>query len=224
MYKIARNANNRNFELVRNRDGRVMDSQPIDNCSHFYHMAYFMSAKQPHAAGILWRAAETAAAGRVELLSQFSYQVESEGYSKRVAIINNYEIRHYQRERETVAAPQPAPIYTCSCKFYTEGRGTRPIVANMPTCKHILAGMMVRQMEIGPKYWQEITEQQQRGRDSYGRVKQQREAEAEKMHEDAIINNAKGKARRATLNAKMKQWEAEGAATAQRWQEQEQPF
>jgi hypothetical protein len=68
MYKITINRNSSNYELIRNRDGRIMAEQPIKTASIYFSMAYHMSQHAQHASGHLWRAAEAAEAGQVELL------------------------------------------------------------------------------------------------------------------------------------------------------------
>ncbi len=228
MYTITRNTTSGNFELTRNRDGRLMDSRPIDDAPIFYPMALHMSQQQPHATGHLWRAAELASeAGKVELLQKGDrVRMEFDGYSFHVATVNGYEIRQHNREPEAVAAPRPAPVYTCDCDSYTKGEGTRPIVAGQPICKHILAGMMVRQSQIAADHWQAIAAKQAAPRTIYGRMQQQRSHEeaALKMHEDAIISNARGKARRARANEIQRQHEARRYQAPAHLVEEELPF
>lgn len=226
MYKITRNNTSGNFELIRNRDAKLMDSRPIDDAPIFYPMALHMAQQQPHATGHLWRAAELASeTGKVELLRKGDrIRIESDGYSFHMATVNGYEIRQHNREPEAVAAPRPAPVYTCDCKFYTEGAGTRPMIAGQPICKHILAGMMTRQSEIAADHWQAIAAKQAAPRTVYGRAKQAQEEAAQQMHEDAIINRAKGKARRATLNELQRQHQAGRYQAPAHLAEEELPF
>jgi hypothetical protein len=226
MYTITRNTTSGNFELTRNRDGRLMDSRPIDAAPIFYPMALHMSQQQPHATGHLWRAAELASeAGKVDLLRKGDrVRMEFDGYSFHMATVNDYEIRQHNREPEAVAAPRPAPIYTCDCDFYTKGEGTRPVIAGQPICKHILAGMMVRQSQIAADHWQAIAAKQAAPRTTAGRIRQSQEEQAEQMHEDAIISRARGKARRATLNEMQRQHEAGRYAAPASLAQQEEPF
>lgn len=228
MYTITRNTTSSNFELTRNRDGRLMDSRPIEDAPIFYPMALHMSQQQPHAAGHLWRAAELAGtAGKVELLQRGGrVRMETDGYSFQVATVNGYEIRQYNYEPEAVAAPIPAPIHTCDCDSYTKGNGTRPLIAGRPTCKHILAGMMFRQSQIAADHWQAIAAKQAAPRTLYGRMQQRHSHEeaAQQMHEDAIISRAKGKARRAALNEMQRQHEAGHYQAPAHLAEKELPF
>jgi hypothetical protein len=55
----------------------------------------------------------------------------------------------------------------------------------MPICKHVLAGMMVSQLEKAPKHWYSIQAQQQRGRDTFGMI-QQAKAEREPWSDEAL--------------------------------------
>lgn len=175
MYTITINRNSGKYELVRNRDGRVMADAPFHD-SIFYAMAFSMAEKQAHLSGHLWRAAEEAAAGLVELTSNQDHHQEWDGWSWQIATVNGYQIRRWQREAEAVAAPMPKPVYTCTCDYYEKANGKRPLLAEMPVCKHILAGMMWRQWEIAPERWTAEQAQRQRGRDTFGLIQK---AEAE---------------------------------------------
>ena len=171
MYKITMNHNSGKYELIRNRDGRVMADAPTHD-SIFYAMAYYMSQEKAHISGHLWRAAEEAAAGLVELHQHPAAQPHHLGFALDVATVNGYQILEVHAEQDAPSAPKPDPVYTCSCDFYTRANGKRPIIANMPVCKHILAGMMWRQWEIAPRTWEARQRQQERGRDTFGAIQQ----------------------------------------------------
>ena len=222
MHKITLSRNSGKFELVRNRDGKTISDAPTHD-SIFYAMAYHMAQQQHHATGHLWRAAEEAAAGLVELHKEARPQPHVKGFALHVATVNNYTILEVHPQQEAPSEPKPAPVYTCSCDFYTKANGKRPIIGGMPICKHVLAGMMVRQLELQPDHWQRKAAKLLRSRDTFGEI-QKREQEAEKMHDGLILSNAKGKARRARFNELRRQQEAGRYQVPAAIAEQEQPF
>ena len=175
MYTITINRNSGKYELVRNRDGRVMADAPFHD-SVFYAMAFSMSQKQAHLSGHLWRAAEDAAAGLVDLHKNLQIRPHYSGFAFHVATVNGYKVLEVHAEQDTPSAPKPKRTYTCTCDFYTKANGKRPLLAEMPVCKHILAGMMWRQWEIAPERWTAEQAQRQRGRDTFGLIQK---AEAE---------------------------------------------
>lgn len=216
MYTITINPNSGKYELIRNRDGRTIADAPMHD-SVFYAMAYHMSQRQPHASGHLWRAAEEAAAGLVELNQHPAAQPHHLGFALNVATVNGYQILEVCAEQDAPSAPKPGPVYTCSCDFYTKANGKRPIIANMPVCKHILAGMMWRQWEIAPRTWEARQRQQERGRDTFGAIQQAEETQEARD----VMHHARGKARRAVLNQML---DNHFAGIGPKPGQQEQPF
>lgn len=199
MYKITFSKHSGKYELVRNRDGRVMGDAPGHD-SIFYAMAYHMAQQQPHATGHLWRAAEEAAAGLVELHPHPAARPHLLGFALHVATVNGYQILEVHEEAEAPSAPKPKPVYTCNCPFHEKANGKRPIIAGMPVCKHILAGMMQRQLEIEPRTWEARQRKQERGRDTFGYI--QREREAWEAAAEAVLATEAAQEIKATAKAK----------------------
>ena len=175
MYRITKNKKSGNFELVRTRDGRVMDSQSIEGAHIALAIAQEMARRQPHATGHLWRAAALVTSDRVDFVPENEQcgRNTGEGFVTIVAIVNGYIVERVQQPQPAVSAPMPQPIYICECDFFIKARSGRPIIAGMPVCKHILAGMMTRQIVTNLAHWEQlIAERQQTQRDTFGKIQE----------------------------------------------------